>query len=84
MSVTGQRIAGARQRVAIRNFYFFILVLTDARADYVLARKDAIAFGNLPCTARRAVARIARYRAGLRERVSTKQSVLLFNSMHYI
>ena len=47
MSVTGQRIAGARQREAIRNFYFFILVLTDARADYVLARKDAIAFGNL-------------------------------------
>ncbi len=38
-------------------------MLTDAKADYVLAHKDAFAFGNLPCTARRAVARIARYRA---------------------
>ena len=39
-----------RERVSAKQsvtFIFFILVLTDARADYVLARKDALAFGNL-------------------------------------
>ena len=31
-----------------RFVHITLKVLTDARADYVLAHKDALAFGNLP------------------------------------
>lgn len=42
---------------------YILKVLTDAKPDRVLACVDGFAFGNLPCTLRRAAARIARYMA---------------------
>ena len=41
------RIARVRKHAAIRTFNYLYIVLTDAKADCMLACKDDFAFGNL-------------------------------------
>ncbi len=63
-------------RTQIHALYSTLKVLTDAKAACMLACKDDFAFGNLPCTARRAFSPDCSLQGiGLREHVSAKQSV---------